>query len=202
MSAARVATTPTGARGSPASSGPRDQQHRRACTRSLQAQRTGVRPIHGELGCRLAEALARRWPGALRADRYIARVREERATEFEPFASLSGKIELRGPDILMTLHAEDMYNFNPGAADIATGTPDSDSARGSTARERGRSGAGLNEARSSMRCAARDTSSPSSHSARSRPSVPELRARRHRASSPASCTARPRPPLLTACELG
>jgi hypothetical protein len=24
----------------------------------------------------------------------------------------------------MTVHAEDRYNFNPGAADIATGTPD------------------------------------------------------------------------------
>ena len=27
-------------------------------------------------------------------------------------------------DIKLKLHAEDMYNFNPGAADIATGTPD------------------------------------------------------------------------------
>lgn len=32
-------------------------------------------------------------------------------------------------DIAMNLHAEDMYNFNPGAADIATGTPDSDNGR-------------------------------------------------------------------------
>jgi hypothetical protein len=29
----------------------------------------------------------------------------------------------------MTIHAEDMYNFNPGAADIATGTPDSANGR-------------------------------------------------------------------------
>ena len=29
----------------------------------------------------------------------------------------------------MTLHAEDRYNFNPGAADIATGQPDSDNGR-------------------------------------------------------------------------
>ncbi|MBN2194635.1 MAG: hypothetical protein JW751_17595 [Polyangiaceae bacterium] len=32
-------------------------------------------------------------------------------------------------DIVLTLHAEDMYNFNPGAADIATGAPDSDNGR-------------------------------------------------------------------------
>jgi hypothetical protein len=32
-------------------------------------------------------------------------------------------------DIEMTIHAEDMYNFNPGAADIATGTPDSANGR-------------------------------------------------------------------------
>ena len=31
--------------------------------------------------------------------------------------------------IEMTIHAEDMYNFNPGAADIATGTPDSANGR-------------------------------------------------------------------------
>ena len=29
-------------------------------------------------------------------------------------------------DVKMTLNAEDMYNFNPGAADIATGIPDND----------------------------------------------------------------------------
>jgi len=29
----------------------------------------------------------------------------------------------------MTLHAEDRYNFNPGAADIATGTPDAENGR-------------------------------------------------------------------------
>lgn len=29
----------------------------------------------------------------------------------------------------MTIHFEDMYNFNPGAADIATGTPDADNGR-------------------------------------------------------------------------
>ena len=28
--------------------------------------------------------------------------------------------------LIMTLHAEDRYNFNPGQADIATGIPDSD----------------------------------------------------------------------------
>jgi len=28
-----------------------------------------------------------------------------------------------------TLHAEDRYNFNPGMADIATGTPDSENIR-------------------------------------------------------------------------
>jgi hypothetical protein len=31
--------------------------------------------------------------------------------------------------IQMTIHEEDMYNFNPGAADIATGTPDADNGR-------------------------------------------------------------------------
>ena len=31
--------------------------------------------------------------------------------------------------IEMTIHAEDMYNFNPGAADIATGTPDAANGR-------------------------------------------------------------------------
>ena len=31
----------------------------------------------------------------------------------------------RSFDVEMTIHAEDMYNFNPGDADIATGTPDS-----------------------------------------------------------------------------
>ncbi len=31
--------------------------------------------------------------------------------------------------IEMTLHMEDMYNFNPGATDIATGAPDSDNGR-------------------------------------------------------------------------
>lgn len=31
--------------------------------------------------------------------------------------------------ISLTLHMEDMYNFNPGAADIATGTPDSANGR-------------------------------------------------------------------------
>ncbi len=29
----------------------------------------------------------------------------------------------------MTIHAEDRYNFNPGAADIATGAPDSANGR-------------------------------------------------------------------------
>lgn len=29
-----------------------------------------------------------------------------------------------GFDLLLTIHVEDMYNFNPGAADIATGIPD------------------------------------------------------------------------------
>lgn len=32
-------------------------------------------------------------------------------------------------DIEFTIHMEDMYNFNPGAADIATGIPDSDNGR-------------------------------------------------------------------------
>lgn len=32
--------------------------------------------------------------------------------------------EQRDYDVTMTLHAEDMYNFNPGAADIVTGIPD------------------------------------------------------------------------------
>jgi hypothetical protein len=32
-------------------------------------------------------------------------------------------------DIRMSLHVEDMYNFNPGAQDIATGTPDSANGR-------------------------------------------------------------------------
>lgn len=32
-------------------------------------------------------------------------------------------------DVRMHLHMEDMYNFNPGAADIATGTPDAENGR-------------------------------------------------------------------------
>lgn len=36
---------------------------------------------------------------------------------------------MRSFEVSMTIHAEDMYNFNPGAADIATGTPDSDNGR-------------------------------------------------------------------------
>jgi len=32
-------------------------------------------------------------------------------------------------EIKMTIHMEDMYNFNPGAHDIATGTPDSENGR-------------------------------------------------------------------------
>ena len=35
----------------------------------------------------------------------------------------------RSFEIEMTLHMEDMYNFNPGAADIATGSPDSANGR-------------------------------------------------------------------------
>lgn len=35
----------------------------------------------------------------------------------------------RSFDIEMTIHAEDMYNFNPGDSDIATGTPDSANGR-------------------------------------------------------------------------
>ena len=35
----------------------------------------------------------------------------------------------RSFDVEMTIHAEDMYNFNPGDADIATGTPDSANGR-------------------------------------------------------------------------
>jgi hypothetical protein len=31
--------------------------------------------------------------------------------------------------VVMTLHAEDRYNFNPGQQDIATGIPDSDNGR-------------------------------------------------------------------------
>lgn len=36
---------------------------------------------------------------------------------------------LRTFDVDMTLHMEDMYNFNPGMADIATGTPDAENGR-------------------------------------------------------------------------
>ncbi len=32
-------------------------------------------------------------------------------------------------EVKLTIHAEDMYNFNPGAADLATGTPDSANGR-------------------------------------------------------------------------
>ena len=39
------------------------------------------------------------------------------------------KAKTRAFTIKMTLHAEDMYNFNPGMKDIATGTPDSDNGR-------------------------------------------------------------------------
>lgn len=39
----------------------------------------------------------------------------------------AGKI--RSFAIEMTLRMEDMYNFNPGAKDIATGTPDADNGR-------------------------------------------------------------------------
>lgn len=45
---------------------------------------------------------------------------------------LSANVHVDGPassprfTVAMTLHAEDRYNFNPGAADIATGIPDSD----------------------------------------------------------------------------
>jgi hypothetical protein len=39
--------------------------------------------------------------------------------------TLSGPPEQRGYVVLMTLHAEDRYNFNPGAHDIQTGIPDS-----------------------------------------------------------------------------
>jgi len=51
---------------------------------------------------------------------------------------LSGRVQafppvIQGNDTIfkatMTLHAEDRYNFNPGAADIATGMPDSDNGR-------------------------------------------------------------------------
>jgi hypothetical protein len=35
----------------------------------------------------------------------------------------------RSFDVEMTIHAEDMYNFNPGDSDIATGTPDSANGR-------------------------------------------------------------------------
>jgi hypothetical protein len=45
---------------------------------------------------------------------------------------ISGDVELRQDDTMkaphftltLVIHAEDRYNFNPGAADIATGTPD------------------------------------------------------------------------------
>ena len=37
--------------------------------------------------------------------------------------------KLRSLDVQLTLNAEDMYNFNPGAADIATQTPDADNGR-------------------------------------------------------------------------
>jgi len=43
---------------------------------------------------------------------------------------ICAKVQASGPcasprfEMLMTLHVEDMYNFNPGAADIATGIPD------------------------------------------------------------------------------
>lgn len=35
----------------------------------------------------------------------------------------------RNFDVEMTIHAEDMYNFNPGDSDIATGTPDAANGR-------------------------------------------------------------------------
>lgn len=37
--------------------------------------------------------------------------------------------KVRSLDVQMTLHAEDMYNFNPGAVDIATHTPDAENGR-------------------------------------------------------------------------
>ncbi|WP_428266362.1 hypothetical protein [Haliangium sp.] len=50
--------------------------------------------------------------------------------EGEASSSESGPATyMRSFDIQMTIHAEDMYNFNPGAADIATGTPDSANGR-------------------------------------------------------------------------
>lgn len=45
-----------------------------------------------------------------------------------PDTSPAGSYE-RHLHIEMTIHAEDMYNFNPGAADIATGTPDASNGR-------------------------------------------------------------------------
>jgi hypothetical protein len=39
--------------------------------------------------------------------------------------SVSGSGTNRGYEVLMTLYAEDQYNFNPDAKDIATGIPDS-----------------------------------------------------------------------------
>ncbi len=39
------------------------------------------------------------------------------------------KAKLRSFSIQMSLRMEDMYNFNPGAQDIATGTPDADNGR-------------------------------------------------------------------------
>lgn len=38
-------------------------------------------------------------------------------------------VKKRRFEIKMTIHMEDMYNFNPGAADIATGTPDAENGR-------------------------------------------------------------------------
>ncbi|WP_437722424.1 eCIS core domain-containing protein [Sorangium sp. So ce861] len=51
-------------------------------------------------------------------------------TEGEMSSSESGPPTFsRSFEVEMTIHAEDMYNFNPGAADIATGAPDSANGR-------------------------------------------------------------------------
>lgn len=53
----------------------------------------------------------------------------EADVEVTILASAGAEPPLRQFKAEMTIHVEDMYNFNPGAADIATGTPDADNGR-------------------------------------------------------------------------
>lgn len=94
--------------------------------------RTGVIPVGSGSDPRYPYPATENWQKAIGAHSIWIEANVTvtvRAPEGTPPNSCPAGGYERSFHVEMTIHAEDMYNFNPGAADIATGTPDSANGR-------------------------------------------------------------------------